>query len=250
MPYDSIMNEERKPQSADKYIIRFPDGMRDQIAEAAKKNGRSMNAEIIQRLEHSFTPWQERPWEERMVTDVNRAMLKLLTKDEYGMLLDRVKAAGGADTVNGYRAAVVRSDDDLQPPIPDGPRLMEMVASLPPSESEKDAIATQLALAVLRLTGKLPEGSHDGPVLIQTSRDALLKPLETVRHIAESGQIRSRTPKIPGQNAPKEGLGAAPKAEKPKKEKPVITKKKVFEKDAGAEPMKFDHTTKPDRGDK
>lgn len=222
----------------------MPADLKEQLEEAAKKHGRSVTQEIIQRLDHSFTPWAERPWEERMVTDVNRAMLKLLTKDEYRILLDRVKAAGGADTVNGYRATIVRSDEDLQPPIPDGPRLMEMVASLPPPESEKDAIATQLALAVLRLTGKLPEGSHDGPVLVQTSRDALLKPLETVRHIAESGQTRSRTPSIPGQNAPKEGLGAAPKAQKPKKERPVITKKKVFETEAERAKIKLDHTSK------
>lgn len=48
------MPEERKPQSADKYIVRFPDGMRDKIAEAAKANNRTMNAEIVARLEVSF----------------------------------------------------------------------------------------------------------------------------------------------------------------------------------------------------
>lgn len=32
-------------------MLRFPDGMRDRIADLAKKNGRSMNAEIVQRLE-------------------------------------------------------------------------------------------------------------------------------------------------------------------------------------------------------
>ena len=41
-------------QVADKYVVRFPDGMRDRIAEVAKANGRSMNAEIISRLELSF----------------------------------------------------------------------------------------------------------------------------------------------------------------------------------------------------
>lgn len=41
-------------QTEDKYIVRFPDGMRDRIAEEAKKNSRSMNAEIIARLEKSF----------------------------------------------------------------------------------------------------------------------------------------------------------------------------------------------------
>lgn len=48
-------NNEAPSQSADKYIVRFPDGMRDRIAEAAKTNNRSMNAEIIARLQSSFT---------------------------------------------------------------------------------------------------------------------------------------------------------------------------------------------------
>jgi hypothetical protein len=45
---------ERAPQKGDKYIVRLPDGMRDRIAEAAKENNRSMNAEIVARLERSF----------------------------------------------------------------------------------------------------------------------------------------------------------------------------------------------------
>lgn len=45
---------ERKPQSEDKYVVRFPDGMRDRIRSAAEANNRSMNAEIIARLEKSF----------------------------------------------------------------------------------------------------------------------------------------------------------------------------------------------------
>lgn len=36
--------------------VRLPDGMRDRIAEAAKANNRSMNAEIVARLEASFQP--------------------------------------------------------------------------------------------------------------------------------------------------------------------------------------------------
>ena len=41
-------------RTADQFIVRFPDGMRDRIADAAKQAGRSMNAEIIQRLEATF----------------------------------------------------------------------------------------------------------------------------------------------------------------------------------------------------
>ena len=38
-------------READKYVVRFPDGMRDQIKALAKANRRSMNAEIIVALE-------------------------------------------------------------------------------------------------------------------------------------------------------------------------------------------------------
>jgi len=47
-PYPSEM--------ADRFIVRMPDGMRDKIAEAAKTNNRSMNSEVIARLEASFDP--------------------------------------------------------------------------------------------------------------------------------------------------------------------------------------------------
>lgn len=39
---------------ADKFMLRLPNGMRDRIAEEAEKNKRSMNAEIVARLEKSF----------------------------------------------------------------------------------------------------------------------------------------------------------------------------------------------------
>lgn len=48
---------ERKPfpsETQERFIVRFPDGMRDRIADAAKANNRSMNAEIVARLEQSF----------------------------------------------------------------------------------------------------------------------------------------------------------------------------------------------------
>ena len=37
-----------------RFLVRLPDGMRDQIAESAKTNNRSMNAEIVLRLQSSF----------------------------------------------------------------------------------------------------------------------------------------------------------------------------------------------------
>lgn len=41
-------------QMQDKFNLRFPDGMRDAIAERAKRNGRSMNSEIIQIIQDAL----------------------------------------------------------------------------------------------------------------------------------------------------------------------------------------------------
>ncbi len=55
------MADEERPkgpntQAGEKFIVRFPDGMRERIADAAKANNRSMNAEIVARLEMSLAP--------------------------------------------------------------------------------------------------------------------------------------------------------------------------------------------------
>lgn len=50
------MTKELPPsRTAEQFVVRFPDGMRDKIAESAKANNRSMNAEIVARLERSFS---------------------------------------------------------------------------------------------------------------------------------------------------------------------------------------------------
>lgn len=38
----------------DKFVVRLPEGMRDAIADRAKKNGRSMNSEIVQIIEDAL----------------------------------------------------------------------------------------------------------------------------------------------------------------------------------------------------
>jgi hypothetical protein len=53
--YHSVMNEQEKKRSPpshelDRFIVRFPNGMRDEIAASAQAAGRSMNAEIVMRL--------------------------------------------------------------------------------------------------------------------------------------------------------------------------------------------------------
>ncbi len=41
-------------RTADKFVVRLPNGMRDRIAEVARTQHRSMNSEIIARLENSL----------------------------------------------------------------------------------------------------------------------------------------------------------------------------------------------------
>jgi hypothetical protein len=41
-------------RTADKFVVRLPDGMRERIAETARNHHRSMNSEIIARLEASL----------------------------------------------------------------------------------------------------------------------------------------------------------------------------------------------------
>jgi plasmid stability protein len=41
-------------RTADKFVVRLPDGMRERIADVARNHHRSMNSEIITRLEQSM----------------------------------------------------------------------------------------------------------------------------------------------------------------------------------------------------
>lgn len=42
-------------RTADKFVVRLPDGLRDDIAVLAEDNDRSMNSEIVNRLKRSIT---------------------------------------------------------------------------------------------------------------------------------------------------------------------------------------------------
>lgn len=44
----------RTPQDTDKFIVRLPDGLRDELKAVAARNKRSMNAELVDRLEQSL----------------------------------------------------------------------------------------------------------------------------------------------------------------------------------------------------
>ncbi|MEH3117099.1 MAG: Arc family DNA-binding protein [Methylorubrum populi] len=49
------MADETPAREQDKFVLRLPDGMRDRLKAEAEANGRSMNAEIIARLQVSLS---------------------------------------------------------------------------------------------------------------------------------------------------------------------------------------------------
>lgn len=53
------MAQDSKSRKLDQYIVRFPDGMRDHLKNEAEKNNRSLNAEIVARLEQTIKPQTE-----------------------------------------------------------------------------------------------------------------------------------------------------------------------------------------------
>lgn len=75
---------DRPERDLNRYIVRFPEGMRDRIADAAKANGRSMNAEIVHRLEQSFAGDLGRDVEElrRMMAEVKVRVAEILASTE------------------------------------------------------------------------------------------------------------------------------------------------------------------------
>lgn len=68
-------------RSQEQFVLRLPGGLRDRIREAAERNGRSMNSEIVQVLEDAFPP----PVRQE---DVVREVFLSMSKDDP----DRVRA--------------------------------------------------------------------------------------------------------------------------------------------------------------
>jgi hypothetical protein len=69
-------------QVADRFQVRMPDGLRDRIADAAKKAGRSMNTEIVSRLEKSFTAISE-----ASAVEVMEALRRIVMEDPISLAL-------------------------------------------------------------------------------------------------------------------------------------------------------------------
>lgn len=55
MSNSSYLGYDKKSRDADKFVVRLPEGKREEIAEAARDNHRSMNAQILVAIENDKT---------------------------------------------------------------------------------------------------------------------------------------------------------------------------------------------------
>ena len=82
-------------RGSDQFSLRFPDGMRDELKEAAKANGRSMNAEIIARLE----AYTDSPSNSNSLDEIRETLIKHDVKlDKLADMLGKLSEVKNANT--------------------------------------------------------------------------------------------------------------------------------------------------------
>lgn len=80
------MSTKYPSQMKDKFNLRFPDGMRDLIETVAKKSGRSMNSEIIHRLNVSLSGVDMPPVQESLYIDIGPSVIKVDPADQTSVI--------------------------------------------------------------------------------------------------------------------------------------------------------------------
>lgn len=62
-------------RTADKFVVRLPDGMREEIARRARENGRSMNSEMIMMMRAQLAPGAQQP---EPLADAARSLIDMV----------------------------------------------------------------------------------------------------------------------------------------------------------------------------
>jgi hypothetical protein len=108
----------RPGRGSDKFELRFPDGMRDQLYRLAEANGRSANSEIIERLRQSIEYDNLKSFRDLVedqdilrteVAGVRRMVEKL--KDDADAFIEKIKQ----DYPGRYEAILMELKGDQEP---------------------------------------------------------------------------------------------------------------------------------------
>lgn len=79
------MAEDQNRSFQDKFMLRFPEGMRDRVRTSAEVSGRSMNAEIVQRLKQSFVEDESDALKLNLPYDLWNSLMTDAAVNEMGM---------------------------------------------------------------------------------------------------------------------------------------------------------------------
>lgn len=90
------MKKVTNSRTAEKFVVRLPDGMREQVAQVARKNHRSMNSEIIDRLEQSLLNSQFEPVQGEQTDILDAGELKTELNRAY-RIIDRLLQSSSMD---------------------------------------------------------------------------------------------------------------------------------------------------------
>lgn len=124
----------RAARGSDQFPLRLPEGLRDIIKVAAEKNGRSMNTEIVERLDHSFHRGPEQLADLLKLVHDQDTELRELRKfaDERKILLDQLSKTRDAlnEQVSLSRSLQVALDASTQQQLGSPPLTSELFDEL------------------------------------------------------------------------------------------------------------------------
>jgi len=128
-------DDESPSRQLNKFMVRFPPGMRDEIAQAAEENNRSMNAEVVARLERSL--------------DVDRRLRGIAEEDPVRVIV--ATAEGMTEAIQKIQKLALStasrlSEVEMGRSVISGPELSYETAmeTIPPEERELLQLAKRL----------------------------------------------------------------------------------------------------------
>lgn len=94
-----------KSREQDKFVLRLPDGLRDRITTLASKNHRSMNSEIINRLERSMVNTELCTLQAQLIQQLSDRIVELETRvPELNSLVSTTLPLGPVSTLQCLQA--------------------------------------------------------------------------------------------------------------------------------------------------
>ncbi len=114
--YVWVMASDTPARDQDKFVLRLPDGMRERVRQAAELNRRSMNAEIIARLEESFEGLRPSNMSYEMETLSRMADGSIEKSPYFERIFEKVAHSAAQKAASEVVSFLLESGADEEPP--------------------------------------------------------------------------------------------------------------------------------------